>query len=79
MLRGNQAEVLRDDERALSVFATLSHDMPPETLAYAALADRELWQGEDLREIDGLEARVALDIARLQRQPGFLPEEQVQP
>ena len=66
--------ILADDPAALSVFSTLSHDMPPEALAYAALADRELWQGEDLREIEGLEARVALDIARLQRQPGYLPD-----
>ena len=58
---------------ALSVVATLSHDMPPEALAYAALADRELW-GEDLRSIDGLEARVALDIANIQRNPKYLPE-----
>ena len=42
--------------------------------AYAALADRELWHGEDMRDIDGLEARVALDIANLQRKPDYLPE-----
>ncbi len=48
--------------------------MPPEALAYAVLADRELWDGEDLRQIDGLEARVALDIANLQRRPDYLPE-----
>ena len=72
--RGNQVHILEDDPAALAVFATLAHDMPPEALAYAALADRELWQGEDLRDIDGLEARVALDIANLQRQPDFLPE-----
>ena len=52
----------------------MSHDMPPESLAYAVLADRELWRGEDLRDIDGLEARVALDIANLQRKPDYLPE-----
>ncbi len=74
VLRGAQVHVLDDDPAALSVFATLSHDMPPEALAYAVLADRELWRGEDLRDIDGLEARVALDIARLQREPGYLPE-----
>ena len=73
IFRGTQVHTLVDDPEALAVFATLSHDMPPEALAYAALADRELWHGEDLREIDGLEARVALDIANLQRQPDFLP------
>ena len=73
VLRGNQVHILDDDPAALSLFATLAHDMPPEALAYAVLADRELWHGEDLREIDGLEARVALDIANLQRQPDYLP------
>jgi tagaturonate reductase len=72
--RGTQVCALEDDPEALAVFATLSHDMPPEALAYAALADRELWHGADLREIDGLEARVALDIANLQRKPDYLPE-----
>ncbi len=75
VLRGGERHVLIDDPAALSVFATLSHDMPPEALAYAALADRELW-GEDLRDIDGLEQRVALDIANLQRNPKYLPEEE---
>lgn len=74
VLRGTQSRYLDDDPRALAVFSTLSHDMPPEALAYAALADRELWRGEDLRQIDGLEARVALDLAALQRQPDYLPE-----
>jgi len=72
--RGTQVCALEDDPGVLAVFATLSHDMPPEALAYAALADRELWHGADLREIDGLEARVALDIANLQRRPDYLPE-----
>ena len=75
VLRGKETHRLADDPAALAVFATLSHDMPPEALAYAALADRELWGG-DLREIDGLEARVALDIANLQRNPRFIPGEE---
>ncbi len=70
--RGKTLEALHDAPERLEIFATLAHDMPPETLAYAALADRELW-GEDLREIDGLEARVALDIAAMQREPSYLP------
>ena len=74
IFRGAQVHLLEDDPAALAVFSTLSHDMPPEALAYAALADRELWDGADLRDIDGLEARVALDIANLQRRPDFLPE-----
>ena len=73
VLRGRDACKIADAPEALEVFATLSHDMPPEALAYAALADRDLW-GEDLRAIDGLEARVALDIAAIQREPAFLPD-----
>ena len=73
--RGRQLETLWDDPEKLQIFSTLAHDMPPETLAYAALAVRELWRGHDLRDIDGLEARVALDIAAIQREPGYLPED----
>ena len=72
--RGRQVETLHDDPEALERFFTLAHDMPPESLAYAALADRELWH-TDLRQIDGLEDRVALDLAAMQRDPGFLPVE----
>ena len=72
--RGKTAETLHDDDAILKTFSTLAHDMPPESLAYAALADRELWGGADLRQIDGLEERVALDIANIQRQPDYLPE-----
>ena len=72
--RGSKTEPIHDDPGALRAFAALSHDMPPESLSYAALADRELWGGADLRAIDGLEARVALDIAAIQRDPGYLPE-----
>ena len=73
--RGKRLEAIHDDPGILARFSTLSHDMDPESLAYAALADRELW-GCDLREIDGLQARVALDIAAMQRDPGFLPEDE---
>jgi len=73
VLRGSEVHRIDELPEALKVFATLSHDMPPEALAYAALADRELW-GCDLREIDGLEARVALDLANIQRNPKYLPE-----
>ena len=75
VVRGKHTEVLPDDPAALAVFSTLAHDMPPESLAYAALADRELWHGRDLRQIDGLLERVALDIAAIQRDPSFLPGE----
>ena len=37
--------------------------MSPDSLAYAALADRELWAGADLREIDGMEEFIAARLA----------------
>ena len=66
VLRGDGRAVLHDDPDILEAFSRLSHDMPPETLAYAALADRNIW-GDDLREIDGLEMRVAYDLSAIQR------------
>ena len=72
--RGKRLESLHDDPAVLARFSTLSHDMDPESLAYAALADREIW-GRDLREIDGLMERVTLDLAAMQRDPGFIPKE----
>lgn len=64
--RGDERHLLADDPAILAAFARLSHDMPAETLAYAALADRSLW-GMDLRDIDGLEMRVAYDLSAIQR------------
>ena len=66
VLRGDERAVLHDDPEILAAFSQLSHDMPAETLAYAALADRSVW-GDDLREIDGLEMRVAYDLSAIQR------------
>lgn len=66
VVRENASHVIADDEEILGSFARFSHDMPPETLAYAALADRSCW-GADLRDIDGLEMRVAYDLAAIQR------------
>ena len=54
-----------DAPNALSAFSRMSCDMPPESLAYAALSDREVW-GCDLREIDGLEERVASQLRDMQ-------------
>ena len=66
VLRGDARAVLHDDPEILAAFSRLSHDMPAETLAYAALADRSVW-GDDLRQIDGLEMRVTYDLASIQR------------
>ena len=54
-----------DAPAALEAFARMSCDMPPESLAYAALSDREVW-GCDLREIDGLEDRVTDQLRDMQ-------------
>ena len=63
---GEVSQKLWDDPEILEDFARLAHDMPAETLAYAALANRAAW-GADLREIDGLEMRVAFDLCAIQR------------
>lgn len=65
--RGQQTHILHDDSEILKACAFLAHDMPAEALAYAALADRTLWSGQDLREIDGLESRVTFSIAAIQQ------------
>lgn len=64
--RGQEVCALRDDPEILEAFSRLAHDVPAETLAYAVLADRGIW-GADLREIDGLELRVAFDLSSIQR------------
>ena len=66
ILRGKDRFIVCDAPHILEAFSLLAHDMPAETLTYAVLADRHLW-GEDLREIDGLELRVALDLSSIQR------------
>ena len=66
ILRGKDKLVLCDDPSVCEAFSLLAHDMPAESLAYAVLADRDLW-GEDLRNIDGLELRLSLDLSSIQR------------
>lgn len=63
---GDKNTVIYDDPEILETFSRFSHDLPAETLAYAVLADRAVW-GADLREIDGLEMRVAFDLSSIQR------------
>ena len=63
MQRGEEKFELRDDEAILASFSQLAHDVPAETLAYAVLADRTLWGGEDLRALDGLEESMAANMA----------------
>ena len=54
-----------DAQRVLAAFSRMSCDMPPESLAYAALSDREVW-GCDLREIEGLEDKVTSQLRDMQ-------------
>ena len=65
--RGEKTHELIDRADILEAFSCLAHDMPCESLAYAALADRTIWDGEDLREIDGLESRVVFSISAIQQ------------
>ncbi len=66
LIRGQQRHILHDDEKLLAAFARLDRDVPAETLCYAVLADRDLWN-EDLRQIDGLELRVTGGLSCIQR------------
>ena len=64
-LRGEEKCYLSEDEEILLAFSRLSCDMPPESLAYAVLSDRAVWEC-DLREIPGLEDRIADQLRDLQ-------------
>lgn len=65
--RGQESHELIDRPDVLEAFSCLAHDMPCESLAYAVLADRSLWEGQDLRDIDGLESRVMFSISAIQQ------------
>lgn len=54
---------VHESAETLEAFSTLASDMQPDSLAYAVLSDRTLWNGEDLREIDGLEDAVIQNLA----------------
>ena len=56
---------LSDDGEALYSFSRLSCDMPPETLSYAVLSDRAIWE-EDLREVPGLEEKIGSQLRDIQ-------------
>ena len=62
---GDKEISVPDQAAALAAFSRMSCDMPPESLAYAALSDREVW-GCDLREIEGLEDKVAGQLRDMQ-------------
>ena len=64
-LRAGEAYLAQEDEDVLLAFSRLSPDMPPETLAYAVLSDRDIWE-KDLREIDGLTEKITDQIRDLQ-------------
>jgi len=61
----DEACALHEDEAVLRAFSRLSCDMPPEMLSYAALSDTDIWD-EDLRNVPGLEDKVADQLRDLQ-------------
>ena len=65
LMREDGAWEIRLPQRIPEAFSRLACDMSPESLAYAALADVEIW-GRDLREIPGLEETVAEHLRDLQ-------------
>ena len=64
-LKNGETCYLNEDEEILFSFSRLSCDMPPESLAYAALSDRAIWE-EDLRDIPGVEDKIASQLRDLQ-------------
>ncbi len=64
-LKNGETCYFSEDEEILFSFSRLSCDMPPESLAYAALSDRAIWE-EDLRCVPGLEDRIAAQLRDLQ-------------
>ena len=65
VLRNGESCFLTEDEDILFSFSRLSCDMPAESLAYAALSDRAIWE-EDLRDIPGLEEKITDQLRDLQ-------------
>lgn len=65
IIKNEEKCVLSEDEDILFSFSRLSCDMPPESLAYAALSDRAIWD-RDLREIPGLEDLITAQLRDLQ-------------
>ena len=65
MLRNGESCFVSEDEELLFSFSRLSCDMPAESLAYAALSDRAIWE-EDLRAIPGLEEKITEQLRDLQ-------------
>ena len=65
ILKNGERCFISEDEEILASFSRLSCDMPPESLAYAALSDRAIWE-EDLREIPGLEDLITEQLRDLQ-------------
>ena len=64
-LKNGETCYFSEDEDILFSFSRLSCDMPPESLAYAVLSDRAIWE-EDLRDIPGLEDTITDQLRDLQ-------------
>ncbi len=54
---------LQEDPEIMEAFSCLASDMAPDSLAYAVLSDRTLWNGEDLRDIPGLEEAIINNLS----------------
>ncbi len=65
LIKNGEPCYVNEDEELLDSFSRLACDMPPETLAYAALSDRAIWQ-TDLRDIPGLEEQITGQLRDLQ-------------
>ena len=63
--RGEETFTVQEEQKVLAVFAPLSMQSDPKTLANTVLTNRDLWN-RDLTEIAGLEAKVAEDLAMIQ-------------
>ncbi|MBR6184663.1 MAG: hypothetical protein IKQ41_00195 [Clostridia bacterium] len=64
-IRDGEKCALSEDDEILFSFSRLSCDMPPESLAYAVLSDRAIWE-EDLRRVPGLEDTITGQLRDLQ-------------
>lgn len=64
-LRGEERCFVAEDEDVLFSFSRLSCDMPPESLSYAVLSDRAIWES-DLRDVPGLEDTLTNQLRDLQ-------------
>ncbi|MBQ8973558.1 MAG: hypothetical protein IJ074_10840, partial [Clostridia bacterium] len=59
---GEERVPIHEEREILEAFSRLSSDMEADSLAYAVLSDRDLWLGDDLRNIEGLAEKLAENL-----------------